>query len=179
RPVFIPPHSSHAFQVEDLLTFALLKQELRKANAYSEARTQAQTIARLVAATEAATTPSRNRSAFRRAAITSELVDGRYVARIDEAEYNARMAELFPGEFGEQDKTSAISRQYGCPALKRCPVLKRISVYTFENKSRKSKKPVQQYGPEMRARNLPMEIQFPQNSHSLDAVNKAMENNNW
>ncbi|KAA6383355.1 MAG: hypothetical protein EZS28_021119 [Streblomastix strix] len=60
--------------------------------------TQAQTISHLMAATEAATTPSRNRSAFRRAAITSELVDGRYVARIDEAEYNARMADLFPGE---------------------------------------------------------------------------------
>ncbi|KAA6373964.1 MAG: hypothetical protein EZS28_030509, partial [Streblomastix strix] len=101
RPVFIPPHSSHAFQVEDLLTFALLKQELRKVNAYSEVRTQAQTIARLVAATEAATTPSRNRSAFRRAAITSELVDGRHMARIDEAEYNARMAELFPGELNQ------------------------------------------------------------------------------
>ncbi|KAA6383085.1 MAG: hypothetical protein EZS28_021387, partial [Streblomastix strix] len=72
--------------------------ELGKANANYEVRTQAQTIARLVAATEAATTPSRIRSAFRRAANTSELVDGRYVARIDEAEYKARVAELFPGE---------------------------------------------------------------------------------
>ncbi|KAA6363294.1 MAG: hypothetical protein EZS28_041180, partial [Streblomastix strix] len=77
----------------DLVTFALQKQELRKANANSEVRTQAQTIARLVAATEAATTPSRNGSVFGRAEITSELVDGRYVARIDKAEYNARMAE--------------------------------------------------------------------------------------
>ncbi|KAA6362039.1 MAG: hypothetical protein EZS28_042434, partial [Streblomastix strix] len=98
QPVFIPPHSSHAFLVEDLLTFVLLKQKLRKANANSDVRTYEQTISRLVAATEAATTPSRNRSAFRRAAITSELVDGRHVAKIDETEYNARMAELFPGE---------------------------------------------------------------------------------
>ncbi|KAA6386550.1 MAG: hypothetical protein EZS28_017924 [Streblomastix strix] len=101
RPVIIPPHSRHGFQVEDLLTFALLKQELRKVNANSDVRTQAHTISRLVEATEAVTTPSRNRSAFRRAAITSELIGGRYVARIDEAEYNARMAELFPGEFLE------------------------------------------------------------------------------
>ncbi|KAA6353467.1 MAG: hypothetical protein EZS28_051006, partial [Streblomastix strix] len=37
------------FKVEDLPIFALLKQELRKANANSDVRTQAQTISRLVA----------------------------------------------------------------------------------------------------------------------------------
>ncbi|KAA6380463.1 MAG: hypothetical protein EZS28_024010 [Streblomastix strix] len=78
--------------------FAIQKQELRKANANSDVKTQAQTISRLVAATEAAATLSRNRSASRRAAITSELVDGRYVARIDEVEYNVRMTDLFLGE---------------------------------------------------------------------------------
>ncbi|KAA6333629.1 MAG: hypothetical protein EZS28_053148, partial [Streblomastix strix] len=44
---------------------------------------------------------------------------------------------------------------------------------------KKAKKPASSYGPEMRARDLPMENKFPQNSHSLDAVNKAMEDNNW
>ncbi|KAA6364756.1 MAG: hypothetical protein EZS28_039717, partial [Streblomastix strix] len=44
------------------------------------------------------TTPSRSGQVFGKAEITSELVDGRYVARIDEAEYNARMAELFTGQ---------------------------------------------------------------------------------
>ncbi|KAA6360503.1 MAG: hypothetical protein EZS28_043969, partial [Streblomastix strix] len=43
----------------------------------------------------------------------------------------------------------------------------------------KAKKPASSYGPEMRARDLPMENKFPQNSHSLDAVSKAMESNNW
>ncbi|KAA6393686.1 MAG: hypothetical protein EZS28_010788 [Streblomastix strix] len=32
RLIYIPPHSSNALQVEDLLTFALLKQELKKSN---------------------------------------------------------------------------------------------------------------------------------------------------
>jgi hypothetical protein len=32
KPVFIPPHSSHCLQAEDLETFSLLKRELRKAN---------------------------------------------------------------------------------------------------------------------------------------------------
>ncbi|KAA6369791.1 MAG: hypothetical protein EZS28_034682 [Streblomastix strix] len=47
------------------------------------------------------------------------------------------------------------------------------------NKSKKVKKSTSSYDPQMRARNLPMENKFPQNSHSLDAVNKAMESNNW
>ncbi|KAA6402441.1 MAG: hypothetical protein EZS28_002036 [Streblomastix strix] len=54
-----------------------------------------------------------------------------------------------------------------------------IIVAVFISKKKKSKKPAPSYGPEMRARNLPMENQYPQNSHSLDAVNKAMEDNNW
>ncbi|KAA6365045.1 MAG: hypothetical protein EZS28_039428 [Streblomastix strix] len=54
-----------------------------------------------------------------------------------------------------------------------------IIVAVFISKKKKSKKPASSYGPEMRARNLPMENQFPQNSHSLDAVNKEMESNNW
>ncbi|KAA6390399.1 MAG: hypothetical protein EZS28_014072 [Streblomastix strix] len=52
-------------------------------------------------------------------------------------------------------------------------------VISKKNKAKKTKNPVEQYGPEMRARNLPMENKYPQNSHSLDAVNKAMESNNW
>ncbi|KAA6393988.1 MAG: hypothetical protein EZS28_010488 [Streblomastix strix] len=48
-----------------------------------------------------------------------------------------------------------------------------------KKKAKNAKKPASSYDPEMRARNLPMENQFPQNSHSLDAVNKAMESNNW
>ncbi|KAA6402029.1 MAG: hypothetical protein EZS28_002441 [Streblomastix strix] len=82
----------------DSLRPTMLGENEEAANANSDVRTQAQTISRLVAAMEAATTPSQNRSAFKRAAITSELIDGRYVARIDEAEFNARMAELFLGE---------------------------------------------------------------------------------
>ncbi|KAA6394601.1 MAG: hypothetical protein EZS28_009874 [Streblomastix strix] len=54
-----------------------------------------------------------------------------------------------------------------------------IIVAVFISKKKKSKKSVYSYGPEMRARELPMEIQYPQNSHSLDAINKEMESNNW
>ncbi|KAA6390278.1 MAG: hypothetical protein EZS28_014196 [Streblomastix strix] len=54
-----------------------------------------------------------------------------------------------------------------------------IIVAVFISKKKKAKKPASSYGPEMRARNLPMENKFPQNSHSLDAMNKAMESNNW
>ncbi|KAA6390497.1 MAG: hypothetical protein EZS28_013976 [Streblomastix strix] len=54
-----------------------------------------------------------------------------------------------------------------------------VIVAVFISKKKKSKKPTISYGPEMRARDLPMENKYPQNSHSLDAVNKAMEDNNW
>ncbi|KAA6376552.1 MAG: hypothetical protein EZS28_027920, partial [Streblomastix strix] len=54
-----------------------------------------------------------------------------------------------------------------------------IIVAVFISKKKKTKKQMSSYGPEMRARNLPMENQFPQNSHSLDVVNKEMESNNW
>ncbi|KAA6368584.1 MAG: hypothetical protein EZS28_035889 [Streblomastix strix] len=50
-----------------------------------------------------------------------------------------------------------------------------IIVAVFISKKKKAKKVVRAYGPEMRLRNLPMENKFPQNSHSLDAVSKAME----
>ncbi|KAA6395772.1 MAG: hypothetical protein EZS28_008704 [Streblomastix strix] len=43
----------------------------------------------------------------------------------------------------------------------------------------KSKKPTSSYGPEMRARDLPMENKFPQNSHSFDEFNQVMQSNNW
>ncbi|KAA6393902.1 MAG: hypothetical protein EZS28_010572 [Streblomastix strix] len=96
RPVFIPAHSSYALKVENLLTFAVLKGELKKANNESDALTQAQRIARIVAATEAATMPSRNRSAFRRASLVIVNDNGHLYAAIDELEWNARMNELFP-----------------------------------------------------------------------------------
>ncbi|KAA6374626.1 MAG: hypothetical protein EZS28_029846 [Streblomastix strix] len=54
-----------------------------------------------------------------------------------------------------------------------------IIVAIFISKKKKTKKQMRFNDPDMRARNLPMEIKYPQNSHSLDAVNKAMENNNW
>ncbi|KAA6400515.1 MAG: hypothetical protein EZS28_003959 [Streblomastix strix] len=54
-----------------------------------------------------------------------------------------------------------------------------IIVAVFVSKKKKSTKPARSYGPEMRARDLPMENKFPQNSHTLDAVNKMMEKNNW
>ncbi|KAA6387624.1 MAG: hypothetical protein EZS28_016851 [Streblomastix strix] len=54
-----------------------------------------------------------------------------------------------------------------------------IIVAVFISKKKKTKKQMSSYGPEMRARDLPMENKFPQNSHSLDAINKAMEDNNW
>ncbi|KAA6358873.1 MAG: hypothetical protein EZS28_045601, partial [Streblomastix strix] len=43
----------------------------------------------------------------------------------------------------------------------------------------KTKKPAISYGSELRARDLPMEIKYQQNSHSLDEFNKEMESNNW
>ncbi|KAA6388122.1 MAG: hypothetical protein EZS28_016351 [Streblomastix strix] len=98
RPVFIPPHSSHALQAEDLLTFALLKQELKKSNNLNDMKTQAQRISNLVAAIEAATTQSRNRSAFRRAGIASKVANCRLEATIDEVQWNLRICELFPGD---------------------------------------------------------------------------------
>ncbi|KAA6380206.1 MAG: hypothetical protein EZS28_024268, partial [Streblomastix strix] len=54
-----------------------------------------------------------------------------------------------------------------------------IIVAVFISKKNKANKPASSYGPDMRARNLPMEIQYPQNSHALDAMNKAMEDNKW
>ncbi|KAA6384419.1 MAG: hypothetical protein EZS28_020054 [Streblomastix strix] len=101
RPIFIPPHSSHALQAEDLLTFSVLKGVLRKANCESLAGTQAEIIQRVVAATEEATTPSRNRAAFKRIGLVSQLVDGRLVAVLDEVEWNKRMSELFPADAAE------------------------------------------------------------------------------
>ncbi|KAA6398836.1 MAG: hypothetical protein EZS28_005642 [Streblomastix strix] len=45
-----------------------------------------------------------------------------------------------------------------------------IIVAIFKSKKKKAKKPASSYGPEMRARDFPIEIQYPQNSHSLDAI---------
>ncbi|KAA6379248.1 MAG: hypothetical protein EZS28_025225 [Streblomastix strix] len=96
RLVFIPAHSSHVLQVEDLLTFAVLKGELKKTNNESDAQAQVQRIARIVAATEAATMPSRNRCSFCRANLVTVNNIGHLYAVIDELEWNARMNELFP-----------------------------------------------------------------------------------
>ncbi|KAA6376886.1 MAG: hypothetical protein EZS28_027586 [Streblomastix strix] len=54
-----------------------------------------------------------------------------------------------------------------------------IIVAIFISKKKKAKKVVRSTDPYMRAHNLPMEIKYPQNNHSLDIVNKGMESNNW
>ncbi|KAA6392077.1 MAG: hypothetical protein EZS28_012395 [Streblomastix strix] len=96
KPIFIPSHSSHPFQPEDLLTFAALKKELRKVNAIHQSESQAELIKKLLRATEIATTPSNNRSSFKKAGYKSILVQNRYVTSFDEAEWEKRVSELIP-----------------------------------------------------------------------------------
>ncbi|KAA6368144.1 MAG: hypothetical protein EZS28_036328 [Streblomastix strix] len=100
-----------SFQMQHLLSGGLDKHllvstlsqsgVLRKANCAPLAGTQAEIIQKVVAATEEAITPSRNRAAFMRIGLVSQLADGSLLATFDEMESNKRMSEQFPAEAAE------------------------------------------------------------------------------
>ncbi|KAA6370363.1 MAG: hypothetical protein EZS28_034109, partial [Streblomastix strix] len=54
-----------------------------------------------------------------------------------------------------------------------------VIVAIFISKKKKAKKVSVPFDPDMRARDLPMENKYPSNSHSLDPLKKALENNRW
>ncbi|KAA6378475.1 MAG: hypothetical protein EZS28_025998 [Streblomastix strix] len=72
----IDPNSRDFFDNKDLLTFAVLKFKLKKANNESYAQIQAQEIARILMATEAAMPPSRICYAFRREKLVQAIYNG-------------------------------------------------------------------------------------------------------
>ncbi|KAA6367269.1 MAG: hypothetical protein EZS28_037204 [Streblomastix strix] len=98
KPVFIPLHSFQVLLAEDLLTFAIYKQELTKYINLNDLGSQTQRISNLVAAIEVPTTPSRNRSASRSAGISYKVVNSRFEAIIEEVQLNLKVHEFFAGE---------------------------------------------------------------------------------
>ncbi|KAA6366922.1 MAG: hypothetical protein EZS28_037552, partial [Streblomastix strix] len=58
-------------------------------------------------------------------------------------------------------------------------VIVAIIIAVVVTKKKKKKRNASNSDPDMRARNLPMEIQYPQNSKALSSVTQLIEDNNW
>ena len=64
RLITFPPHSSHIFQPQDLVTFGVAKKEMKYATSKFEPGSQADIISRAIKSIEKATISENNRSAF-------------------------------------------------------------------------------------------------------------------
>jgi hypothetical protein len=93
RLVPLPPHGSHCFQPLDLVTFSSLKQRIRSTSSSFEKGSQAHSIAITVYAAQDATTNHINISAFKRAALGSDMTKTPPVCRLLDEEWQARRRE--------------------------------------------------------------------------------------